>query len=174
MASEDTEKCFIPTLRKNMKTTVTAGGIVTLVILAAALVISGFVIASDYIASTGFYVVAGGIANEIEAVITSNHTIVVIAIFAALLVWAFHEVSAGRKRWGYLGIVYTVYGFVVYMFIRVLFWIHMFVIIGHPDGSGVIHDALGGWATIIFIAVIFLSWFGIAVPFEKSIEKCFE
>lgn len=174
MASEDTEKCFRPTLRKNLKFAATVGAYSGLAILAAILGLGGLSIASEYIASTGFYTVAGGIVNEIGAVIISNHTIAIVAIFAVLLVLAFREVSAGRKRWGYLGIVYTVYGFAVYMFIRVLFWIHMFVIIGHPDGSGVIHDALGGWATIIFIAVIFLSWFGIAVPFEKSIEKCFE
>jgi hypothetical protein len=168
------ESCFIPTLRKNLKFAATIGAVSTLVLLAAILGFFGLSIASDYIATTGFYAVAGGIVNEIGSVIISNHTIAVVAIFAVLLVSAFREVSAGHKRWGYLGIVYTVYGFAIYMFIRALFWIHAFVIIGYPNGSGVIHDAFGGYTTIFFIIVIFLSWFGIVVPFERSIEKCFK
>ena len=168
------EKCFIPTLRQNLKTTGMLIALFAALIIGFAIVMYGCMVANDYMVSSGAASTINSAFNAVGTVIISNHTITAVVIFAVLIVLALREVSIGHKRWGYLGIVYTVYGFAVYMLLRALFWIHAIVMVGQPDGSYLVHDALGGLGIISFIIVAFLSWCGIAVPFERAIEKCFK
>jgi hypothetical protein len=167
------EKCFRPTLQKKLKIVWILGIVMVVVVIAAAVAIAGMMALNDYAISTGYADVVANAINTIAVGTVENSASIVAVVSIITIAISFRKISKGRKNNGYTLLTLTLSTIALYVYARIVFWIHALVLVNYSTGL-ILHDACGGWATMISIVLMFLVWFGIISPTLDSIDECFK